>query len=104
MSPKKPGSPKESRGESDGWGKWIGQVVVVDTNSSYVYLGTLAGVADHFVMLNDVDAHDRSEGSSTKEKYVMEAKRFGVKANRKEVSVRKAVIVSLSRLEDVITY
>ncbi len=90
--------------DNDAWAKWTGQVVVVDTTSSYVYLGTLAEVQDHFVVLTGVDAHDRSEGSSTKEKYVMEAKRFGVKANRKEVSIRKVTVVSLSRLEDVIVY
>jgi len=90
--------------DNDSWTKWIGQIVVVDTTSTYVYLGTLTEVHDHFVTMKEVDAHDRSEGSSTKEKYIMEAKRFGVKANRKEVSVRKNVIVSLSRLDDVITY
>lgn len=90
--------------DNEGWTPWVGQVVVVDTSSSYVYLGTLAEVKDHFVVLKDVDAHDRTEGLATKERYVMEAKRFGVKANRKEVSIRKAQIVSLSRLEDVILY
>lgn len=90
--------------DNDAWKAWIGQVVVVDTTSSYVYIGTLADVGDHFLAMKDVDAHDRNEGVSTKEKYIMEAKRFGVKPNRKEVSVRKAVIVGLSRLEDVITY
>jgi hypothetical protein len=54
--------------------------------------------------MEDFDAHDRKEGPSTKEQYVMDTKRFGVKANRKEVSVRKAVVVSVSRLDDVVTY
>ncbi len=90
--------------ENDAWVKWIGQVVVVDTTSAFVYLGTLTEVQDHFVVMKDVDAHDRSEGSSTKEKYIMEAKRFGVKPNRKEVAVRKVTVVSLSRLDDVIVY
>lgn len=87
-----------------GWERWIGQIVVVDTDSRFVYLGTLVEVLDQFVVLKDVDAHDRTEGLSTNEKYVMEAKRFGVKPNRKEASVRKDVIVSVSRLDDLITY
>ena len=90
--------------DNDAWNGWIGQVVVVDTNSNFVYIGTLARVIEHFVELKDADAHDRGEGLSTKEQYVMEAKRFGVKPNRKEVSVRKSAIVSLSRLEDVLLY
>lgn len=90
--------------DKEGWGPLVGQVVVVDTSSSFVYLGTLVGVDDHFLVMKDVDAHDRGEGPSTKEQYVMDTKRFGVKANRKEVSVRKAVVVSVSRLDDVVTY
>lgn len=90
--------------DKEGWAPLVGQVVVVDTDSSFVYLGTLAHVDDHFLVMKDVDAHDRKEGPSTKEQYVMDTKRFGVKANRKEVSVRKAVVVSVSRLDDVVTY
>lgn len=86
------------------WAPLTGKVVVVDTDSAFVYLGTLARVEDHFVVLTDVDAHDRHESTSTKEQYIMECKRFGVKPNRKEVSVRKSVIVSVSKLDDVITY
>lgn len=86
------------------WTPLVGQVVVVDTDSAFVYLGTLVRVEDHFVVLADVDAHDRHESTSTKEQYIMECRRFGVKPNRKEVSVRKSVVVSVSRLSDVITY
>lgn len=90
--------------DTDAWSGWIGQVVVVDTNSNFVYIGTLARVLEHFVELKDADAHDRGEGLSTKEQYVMESKRFGVKPNRKEVSIRKTSIVSVSRLEDILLY
>mgnify|MGYP001603480970 FL=1 len=34
----------------------------------------------------------------------MEARKFGVKSNRKRVSVRREFIVSLSLLEDVVEY
>ncbi len=90
--------------DNAGWAPLLGQVVVVDTDSKFVYIGTLARVEDHFVVLADVDAHDSDETTSTKEQYVMECRRFGVKANRKEISVRKALIVSVSKLDDVITY
>ena len=90
--------------DNAGWAPLQGKVVVVDTDSKYVYIGTLARVEDHFVVLADVDAHDSDETQSTKEQYVMECKRFGVKPNRKEISVRKSVIVSVSKLDDVITY
>lgn len=86
------------------WQAFLGKEVVVDTNSSYVYLGVLSEVRDHFVVLKNVDVHDRNETPTTKEQYVMDAKRFGIKSNRKEVSIRTPTIVSLSKLEDVILY
>lgn len=90
--------------DNEAWKPLVGQVLVVDTDSSYLYLGTLARVEDHFVVLTNVDVHDRNESQSTKDQYIMDTKRFGVKANRKEVAVRKSVVVSASRLDDVITY
>ncbi len=90
--------------DADAWKPWIGQVVVVDTNSSFVYVGTLAEVKPQFVVLKEVDVHDKHESLATKERYVMDAKRFGVKANRKEANVRVELVVSVSRLDDVILY
>jgi len=90
--------------DAEAWKAWIGQVVVVDTDSSFIHLGTLAEVKPDFLVLRDADAHDRNEGQATKEKYVMDAKRFGIKANRREVSVRILQVVSVSRLEDVLIY
>jgi hypothetical protein len=86
------------------WEPLVGKVVVVDTDSAFVYLGTLKSVDDQFVVLVEVDAHDGRESPSTKEQYVMETKRYGVKANRREISVRTARVVSISRLDDVVTY
>ena len=90
--------------DNEAWKRYIDQAVVVDTDSLIVYLGVLARVEDSFVVLSQVDVHDRREGPSTKEQYIMEAKRFGIRANRREVAVRKETIVSVSRLDDVILY
>jgi hypothetical protein len=90
--------------DRSGWGPLIGKIVVVDTDSMFVYLGTLDRVEDHFVVLKDVDAHDRRESPSTKEQYIMDTKKFGVKPNRREVNVRKQLIVSISKLDDVLGY
>lgn len=80
------------------------QTVVVDTATSLIYLGVLAEVSPGFLTLHDVDVHDVSEGASTKELYALEARKFGVKANRRSAKVRLDVVVSISRLEDVIDY
>jgi len=90
--------------DSSGWEALVGKIVVVDTDSSFVYLGTLDRVEVEFVVLKNVDAHDRRESPSTKEQYIMDTKKFGVKANRKEVSVRKALVTSVSKLDDVVGF
>ena len=78
--------------------------VVVDTTSSHVYVGTLVGADAWGIELEEADCHDRGEGHSTNEKYVMEAAKYGVKVNRRRVYVLREKIVSLARLEDVIQY
>lgn len=90
--------------ELDTWRNLIGCNVVVDTTSSYIYLGRLKEVSDWFITLEDADVHDQKEGYSTKECYIIEAKKYGIKVNRKSVTIRKELIVSFSRLEDVIEY
>ena len=90
--------------DSSGWQALIGKIVVVDTDSRFVYLGTLDRVEEHFLIMKDVDAHERGESPSTKEQYIMDAKKFGVTPNRKEVSVRKALVVSISKLDDILGF
>lgn len=90
--------------DSTGWESLVGKIVVIDTDSRFVYIGTLDKVEAEFLVMKDVDAHDRREGPSTKEQYVMDTKKFGVKANRKELHVRKSLVVSLSKLEDIVDF
>lgn len=87
--------------ELDGF---MNREVVLDTRGAILYLGRLVKVLDHFYELADADVHDVLEGRTSKELYVMEARKHGVKKNRKQVYVRKAEIVSISRLEDVVEY
>jgi hypothetical protein len=81
-----------------------GQYVVVDTDSDYLYIGKLLGVSGSFIILGDVDVHDRRESSSMNEKYVLESKKYGVRSNRREVQIRLERMVSYSLLDDVIDY
>ena len=90
--------------DSSGWEALVGKIVVVDTDSRFVYLGTLDRVESEFLVLVNVDAHDRRESPSTKEQYVMDSKKFGVKPNRKEVNVRKTMVVSISKLDDIVDF
>ncbi|HZE96410.1 MAG TPA: hypothetical protein VE981_05260 [Planctomycetota bacterium] len=90
--------------DSAGWTALVGQIVVVDTDSRFVYLGRLDRVEPDFLVMKDVDVHDRRESPSTKEQYIMDTKKFGVKPNRKEVSVRVTMVVSVSKLDDIVGF
>jgi small nuclear ribonucleoprotein (snRNP)-like protein len=58
------------------------QVVVVDLRSSYVCIGTLVGWDDRFLELHDADLHDFRDSTATREVYVFDSARFGVRRNR----------------------
>lgn len=81
-----------------------GAIVVVDTDTSFVYIGKLQAADEHFITLDEVDVHDMRESHSTRDVYVLDALKFGVRANRKRALVRLARTVSVSRLEDVTRY
>jgi len=81
----------------------IGRVVVLDANSPYVYIGTLRGQDRHYLVLEAADVHDlRDTTNTTRELYVLDAKRHGFHHNRNRVLVRREEVVSLSALEDVV--
>ena len=83
---------------------FIGKEVVLDTKGPLVFIGRLASADDVAFVLEDADVHDAAELPKRKEVYVLEAKKHGVKANRRRVVVRAYEIVSISLLEDVIDY
>lgn len=82
--------------------EYVGREVILDVSSPYVYVGTFKGSTLHSVILEDADVHDLRDTSTTRERYVLDAKRLGVNRNRKRVLVRLDEIVSVSALEDVV--
>jgi small nuclear ribonucleoprotein (snRNP)-like protein len=82
----------------------IGQTVVVDTSSQMLYIGLLKSADDHFLTIENADVHDSSESATSKEVYLIESKKYGIKVNRKWAYVKANTVVSISRLEDVIEY
>ena len=79
-----------------------GREVVLDLASQYVILGTLRGGDEHHYIVENADVHDLRDTTTSRELYVLDAKRHGINANRKRVFVRKDGVVSLSPLADVI--
>jgi len=91
-------------GEPAEMGGLLEREVVVDTRSPYVYLGTLEECSDGFVTLRDVDVHDTTDSRSTKEIYVMNARKFGIQRNRARVKIKLSEMISISLLSDVLVF
>ncbi len=82
----------------------IGQVVVVDVASPFVYLGTLRSADAAFVVLADADVHDLRDSDTTRELYVLSSARDGIRRNRKEIMIRLEQVLSISKLDDVVDH
>jgi hypothetical protein len=82
----------------------VKQQVVVDTRSPWVYIGTLAEVQADCLLLTNVDVHDSGETSTPKERYVLDSRASGIKANRRSVYVNLEYVVSVSLLAEVIQF
>ncbi|WP_437192359.1 hypothetical protein [Planctomicrobium sp. SH527] len=87
---------------SDVINEFVGQLVVLDLISPYVYLGILTGEDSQYLILEDADAHDLRDSSTTRDQYIIEAVRHGININRTRVLVQKSQVVGISLLDDVI--
>jgi hypothetical protein len=86
------------------WQSLAGQDVVIDTDSSYVFVGKLESATDRFVSLSNVDVHDMRDSHVTKEVYTLDTLKHGIRHNRKLTHIRLERIVCVSRLDDVVRY
>jgi small nuclear ribonucleoprotein (snRNP)-like protein len=91
-----------SPSDSDMIAELVGTEVVIDVASPYVYAGTLVGYDHAYLVLEEADAHDLRDTTTTRDVYVLDTKRLGVRANRKRVLVARREIVGVSALADVI--
>lgn len=81
--------------------EFIKQKIVVDTRSSWIYIGVLENVLEGALELSEVDVHENKDTASTKEVYVNESKKTGGIANRNRVFINMEFVVSFSPLDDV---
>lgn len=92
----------ESPNRSEPLVSLIGQVVVVDLRSSYVCLGTLVGLDPSFLELVDADLHDFRDSAATREVYIYDSVRLGIRRNRARVLLRVDDIVAVTRFTDIL--
>ena len=86
--------------------KYVNQDVVVDTDTSVIYIGHLKEVRPFVLIFGEVDVHDMGDGqtNTTKEVYILECRKIGIRANRRGVHVLVSRVLSISLLDDIITY
>ena len=90
--------------EAERLSEHLGREVVIDTDTPLLYVGTLALVDEAFYELTDADVHDGTATTTTRDMYIINVQKYGIKKNRDRVLVRRDRIVSLSLLEDVTEY
>lgn len=83
-------------------GDYLNQKVVVDLSTTFVCLGTLIRLDDHFIELKNADFHDLRDTETTRENYVAASRATGIKRNRKRVLIPRSQIAAISRYEDVV--
>lgn len=82
----------------------IGQDVVLDTAGPIVYLGRLASCDPAGFWLEEADMHNVSEGHATREQYIAESSRDGIRVNRHRIFVFSHSVISTSALADVVRH
>jgi len=82
----------------------VGKQIVVDTDSSYIYVGTLESAGEDYLALSNVDVHDTKDSKTTKEQYAHETRKLGSRSNRKLTYVRLTRVLSISKLDDILVF
>jgi small nuclear ribonucleoprotein (snRNP)-like protein len=82
--------------------EYVGEKVVIDLRSTFVGLGTLERIDDHFLELKNADLHDLRDTETSRENYVAASKATGIKRNRKKLLILRSDVVAVSRLDDVV--
>ncbi len=80
----------------------LSKVIVLDTSTSWIYVGVLDGEDDRYYYLSDADAFDISEVNMTKHEYLVKVKKDGLVTNRRKTIVVKQYVTAITLLEDII--
>lgn len=87
---------------SDALDPLVNQLVVLDTGGTTLFIGRLASHHIDGFWLEDADVHHQDEGHASREQYVAEAARDGIRVNRRRVFVFRESVISMSALRDVV--
>jgi len=88
--------------DTDQLAELVGQTVIIDLSSTYVCLGTLTRFDRGFLEIKDADLHDFRDSTGTREVYVYDSARLGIRRNRSRVLIRRNEVVAITLLKDVL--
>ena len=80
----------------------VGEEVVLDVASTFVFIGTLKRVGHDWLVLVEADVHDLRDTQTTREKYLLACREHGISRNRTSVWVAMREVVGISRLSDIV--
>ncbi len=80
----------------------ISKKVVLDTEGSWIYIGTLVDVDVQYYYLSEADAFDTSEVNMTKHEYLLKVRKDGLVINRKKMVIPRNKVVAITALEDIV--
>jgi hypothetical protein len=80
---------------------FVGKAIVCDLDEYYMVLGTLESFSVHHLQFSQADLHDHREANSSKEVYVIESRRLGIRVNRLHLYVPRGRVVAVSLLDDI---
>lgn len=85
-----------------GLNDYLDKVVVLDTDSRWLYIGILKAIEKDCYLIEDVDAHDLNETTTSRDDYLIGVRTHGLVINRKMVKVRKEKVIGISTLENIL--
>ncbi len=78
-----------------------GVTVVLETHGATTYVGRFDTQDESGVHLLDVGIHDEGQGGVSKREFLARSIKFGIRADRKHVTVPAAEVAGVTRLADV---
>ncbi len=87
----------------DDKGELHGITVVVDTNTSFVYIGRCWEMTDETIILLDADEHEDGQDGRTKEEFVTRAAKVGVWKKHDRLLLPRSAVVSVKPLGEIQT-
>ena len=75
-----------------------GITVVIETRGSLTYVGRYDSEDERGVLMLDVGVHDAAAGGTSREDYVRNSARFGIRSDHKHLVVPADQVIRITRL------